>query len=96
MIGTAVLPHEQENVIRLLKRFVSGGERSQQFAMEIQTAFNDTYPDDERFVDLLHVFESHALGEADSSFDEATMVQECTWALAELESEVRRGDTQGI
>jgi hypothetical protein len=75
-----------ENIRILFHRFISGEDRSLHLAGEIEGAIASTFPNDERFEDVLHALASYRPGGGPFLYDEEAMVAKCQAALSVVES----------
>lgn len=65
----------------LLEKFINGENQSINFAAEIETAFAETFPEDERFDDLMDILASYHPGGGELLYDENQLKKECEWVL---------------
>jgi hypothetical protein len=75
-----------ENICVLLRRFISGEDRSLNLAGEIEGAIALTFPDDERFEDFLHALATYRPGGGPFLYGEDAMVAKCQAVLSVVES----------
>ena len=76
-----------EGICVLLRRFISGHDRSLRFAGDLEGAIAAAFPE-ERFEDLLHALASYRPGVGPFLDDEEALAVKCQAALSELESTI--------
>ncbi|MGD2093244.1 MAG: hypothetical protein PVH61_44195 [Candidatus Aminicenantes bacterium] len=72
--------HESK-LCMLLETFINGENRSLNFAGEIESAFAETFPDDERFEDLMYMLASYRPGGGEFLYNEEQLKKECERVL---------------
>jgi hypothetical protein len=81
-------PTAIENICMLLRRFISGEDRSSQMAGEIESAIASAFPDDERFEDFLHALASYRPGGGAFLYNEEAMMTKCQAVLPVVEATI--------
>jgi hypothetical protein len=76
-----------DRVVALLQRFVSGEDRSKQFAGELEGELDATFPDDARFEDLVLALASYQPGGGDHLYDEGLILPLVRQALERAQAE---------
>lgn len=75
-------------IIKMLKRFVSGNDRSIMLARELEGAVVAFFPEDERFTELLDALASYEPSGGRYLYDERAMVDKCAAVLSSLQGDI--------
>ncbi|MCP4402047.1 MAG: hypothetical protein GY801_32695 [bacterium] len=72
-----MITHNISELCSLLDIFIHDENRSLNFAEELEAAFAEAFPEDERFEDFMDVLASYSPGGGAYLFDEKTLTREC-------------------
>lgn len=74
----------RERIAELLRRFVSGADRSAELAGELEVAIDTLFPDGEDWQDLVHALASYRPAGGTYLYDAQQIVPKCEWAIEAL------------
>lgn len=84
---TVMSMEKQAKIIELLEAFMSGKDRSQQWAGQLGVMLDESYPDDEQFQDLVLALAAYNQNGGEYLYDEKTIFPQCKGALDRLVKE---------